>query len=157
MYRDGVPAYQTEQAMDYKDYRTKSTKSENNAEEQAQTYKAAKYRGKRFHDYVEEIMQQAMERGEFDNLPGMGKPLNLDDENQFSGEKALAYRVLKNNNYAPPEIELLKEIRHERASMEQKLERLRARGQALRRRTVPPFESEKTIAAELPGVTPIDG
>ncbi len=61
----------------------------------------------------------------------------------IAGEKAAGYRLLKNNGYAPPEIELLKEIRRERARSGQKLERLRVRGEALRRRTVPPFESEK--------------
>jgi DnaJ family protein C protein 28 len=126
--------------MDIKDYRTSPSQS---SEERPQTYKAAKYRGKRFHDYIEEIIQEASERGEFDNLAGMGKPFNLDDENPYAGEKAAGYRLLKNNGYAPPEIELLKEIRRERARMEQKLERLRKRGEALRHRAVPPFESEK--------------
>lgn len=128
--------------MDFKDYRAPSTAPEN-AGEQAQTYKTAKYRGKHFHDYIEEIVQEAMERGEFDNLPGMGKPLKLDDDNLSGGDKASAYRLLKSNDYAPPEIELLKEIRRERARLEQKKERFRARGDALRRRAVPPFESEK--------------
>jgi DnaJ homolog subfamily C member 28 len=128
--------------MDYKDHRASPTTTDN-AGEPAPTYKASKYRGKRFHDYIEEIMQEAMERGEFDNLAGTGQPLNLHDEYLDAGEKAAAYRLLKNNGYAPPEIDLLKEIRRERARMEEKLERLRARGDALRRRTVPPFESEK--------------
>jgi DnaJ family protein C protein 28 len=127
--------------MEYKDHRT-SSESPENEEERVLTYKAAKYRGKRFHDYIEEIIQEAMERGEFDNLEGMGKPLNL-DENPYEGDKAAGYRLLKNNNYAPPEIELLKEIRRERSRMEQRLERLCARGNALRKRSVPPFESEK--------------
>lgn len=128
--------------MEFKDHRT-SPEAQENTDEKARTYKAAKYRGKRFHDYIEEAIQEAIERGEFDNLAGMGKPLNLDDENSYAGEKAAGYRLLKNNGYAPPEIELLKEIRRERARMEQKLERLRARGNALRYRAVPPFESEK--------------
>ncbi len=128
--------------MDFKDYRASDAASENTGE-QAPTYKAARYRGKRFQDYIEEIIQEATERGEFDNLAGMGKPLNLDDDNPYAGEKAAGYRLLKNNGYAPPEIELLKEIRRERARAEQKLERLRVRGEALRRRTVPPFDSEK--------------
>jgi DnaJ family protein C protein 28 len=128
--------------MDFKDYRASSTTPED-AGEQAQTYKAAKYRGKGFHDYIEEIMHEAMERGDFDNLPGAGKPLHLGDEDLFAEDKAAAYRVLKNNGFAPPEIELLKEIRRERDSLDQKVERLRARGDALRQRAVPPFESEK--------------
>jgi hypothetical protein len=127
--------------MDFKDHRVSATPE--GADEPVQTYRAAKYRGKRYHDYIEEIIQRATERGEFDNLAGMGKPLNLDDESPYAGEKAAGYRLLKNNGYAPPEIELLKEIRRERARAEQKLERLRARGEGLRHRAVPPFESEK--------------
>lgn len=128
--------------MDFKDYRASAAPSGDTGE-QPSSYKAAKYRGKRFHDYIEEIIQEASERGEFDNLAGMGKPLKLDDDNPYTGEKAAGYHLLKNNGYAPPEVELLKEIRRERARAEQKLERLRARGEALRRRAVPPFESEK--------------
>ncbi len=68
--------------MDFKDYRASTAPSENSGEE-APSYKAAKYRGKRFQDYIEEIIQEAAERGEFDNLAGMGKPLNLDDDNPY--------------------------------------------------------------------------
>lgn len=64
----------------------------------------------RQHDLVGLMMAQAMERGEFDNLEGAGKPLNL-DENPFEpAELHMAHKVLKDNGYAPYWIELSKEI-----------------------------------------------
>lgn len=128
--------------MDFKDYRAASTTPGEQSEQEASP-KRSRYRGKHFYDYLEEIIQGAVERGEFDNLPGVGKPLNLDDENPYAGDKAASYHLLKQNGYAPPEIEQHKEICRERERVEQMLDSLRARGNRLRRRAVPPFESEK--------------
>lgn len=97
--------------MQYKDWRTPAeTGNEAELEEHEAPLKASRFHGKRFHDYIEEIVHEAVERGEFDNLPGTGKPLNLDDENPYAGDKSAGYRMLKQSGYAPPEIELLKEI-----------------------------------------------
>lgn len=128
--------------MDFKDYRVAPTTTGEQPEQEASP-KRSRYRGKHFYDYLDEIIQGAVERGEFDNLSGAGKPLNLDDENPYAGDKAVGYHLLKQNGYAPPEIELHKEIRRERERVEQKLDSLRARGKLLRSRKVPPFESEK--------------
>lgn len=58
---------------------------------------------------VEQQIEEAQARGDFDNLRGAGQPLRL-DKNPFAGDKALAYSLLKNNDVAPPEIERGKEI-----------------------------------------------
>ena len=63
-----------------------------------------------FEKIVEERIQQSIKKGEFDNLPGMGKPLNLDDFTNVPGELRMAYKILKNADCLPPEIELKKEI-----------------------------------------------
>ncbi len=81
-------------------------------------------------DLVEEILSEARARGDFDNLPGKGKPLRLDDDH-YAGDKALAYRILKNNDIAPPEIERGREIDAEQARAEELLETLRRRRNAL--------------------------
>jgi hypothetical protein len=60
---------------------------------------------------IEQKIQEAVNKGEFDNLPGRGKPLNLEDESRIPEDLRLAYKVLKNANCLPPEIELRKEIR----------------------------------------------
>ena len=92
--------------MDFKDWR----KAPDDTPDKPATPKIGRYRGKQYYDYIDEQIREAQGRGDFDNLPGAGKPLNL-DENPFSGDKAMAYSLLKQNGYAPPEIELAKEIR----------------------------------------------
>ncbi len=53
---------------------------------------------------------EAMERGEFDELSGRGKPLQLDDDSQVPRELRAAYRILKNAGFVPPEVQLRREI-----------------------------------------------
>ena len=59
---------------------------------------------------AEQRIREAMERGEFDNLPGLGKPLQLDDDSHIPVELRVAYRILKNAGAVPPELELRKEV-----------------------------------------------
>lgn len=51
-----------------------------------------------------------MERGEFDNLPGKGKPIDLSAYFDTPEDLRLAYSVLKNAGMTSREVELLKEI-----------------------------------------------
>ncbi len=64
-----------------------------------------------FQRLAEQRIQEAMQKGEFDNLPGKGKPLELEDLSHVPEELRLAYKVLKNAGFLPPEAELLREIR----------------------------------------------
>ena len=59
---------------------------------------------------AESHITEAMARGEFENLPGAGKPLDLDG--YFNTPEALrvGFSILKNANCAPVEVELLKEV-----------------------------------------------
>ncbi|MFQ6015272.1 MAG: DnaJ family domain-containing protein, partial [Anaerolineae bacterium] len=59
--------------------------------------------------YVERAIQEAMERGEFDNLPGRGKPLDL-RENPYAGDWELAYKIIKDAGFTLEWIELRQEI-----------------------------------------------
>jgi hypothetical protein len=59
---------------------------------------------------VEAIIKEAMERGEFDNLPGKGKPIDLTEYFETPEEVRLANSVLKNAGMTSREVELLKEI-----------------------------------------------
>jgi len=59
---------------------------------------------------VEEIIRNAMERGEFDNLAGAGKPIDLSAYFDTPEEMRLAYSVLKSADILPQEAELLKEV-----------------------------------------------
>lgn len=60
---------------------------------------------------AEERIREALQRGEFENLPGRGKPLKLEDDQHIPEDLRLAFKVLKNANCLPPELELKKEIR----------------------------------------------
>ena len=64
---------------------------------------------KGFQKIIEERIRKAQEEGEFNNLPGSGKPLCL-DEPSVPEELRMAYKILKNAECLPPEIELKKEI-----------------------------------------------
>jgi hypothetical protein len=59
---------------------------------------------------VEERIKAAQQEGAFDNLPGKGKPLNLDDDASVPEDLRLTFKVLKNANCLPPEMELRKEF-----------------------------------------------
>lgn len=59
---------------------------------------------------VEALIKEAQERGEFDNLPGKGKPIDLTSYFETPEEVRLAQSVLKSAGMTAPEVELRKEI-----------------------------------------------
>jgi hypothetical protein len=60
---------------------------------------------------AEQRILEAQRNGEFENLAGKGKPLELADYSSLPEDLRMAYHVLKNANLLPPEAELLKDIR----------------------------------------------
>ncbi len=73
-------------------------------------------------DLAEERIRTAMAQGDFDDLPGQGRPLALDDDALVPAEMRLAYRVLKNAGYIPEELELRREIADVEAILARTLE-----------------------------------
>ena len=63
-----------------------------------------------FNKIVEERIRMAQKKGQFKNLAGSGKPLALEDDSHIAEELRLAYKILKNADCLPPEVELKKEI-----------------------------------------------
>jgi hypothetical protein len=63
-----------------------------------------------FQKLAEQKILEAMERGEFDNLPNRGMPLSLAEDAWLPEDLRMAYKVLKNAGCLPPELELRKEI-----------------------------------------------
>jgi DnaJ homologue, subfamily C, member 28, conserved domain len=59
---------------------------------------------------TEEAIRKAIERGEFENLKGKGKPLNLDDYFDTPEDTRIGYSLLKNAGFVPEEVELLNQI-----------------------------------------------
>lgn len=60
---------------------------------------------------AENRIQEAIDAGALDNLPGAGEPLDLTEDPLVPTELRAAYRMLKNAGYVPPEVEQLKELR----------------------------------------------
>ena len=59
---------------------------------------------------AEQRIQEAQKEGVFDNLPGKGKPLALDDEAGIPDDLRMTFKILKNSNCLPIEMEIRKEI-----------------------------------------------
>lgn len=78
-------------------------------------------------DLMDEIIRAAMERGDFDNLPGESKPLNLEDDAHTPAHLRLAHKVLRDNGLAPEWLAESKGIDHDRDKLLAQLGRARAR------------------------------
>ena len=60
--------------------------------------------------FVEEQIKNAVAKGEFDNLPGRGQPLDLDAYFNTPEDLRLCYSLLKNGNFVSEEVQMLKDI-----------------------------------------------
>ena len=80
---------------------------------------------------VNKQIKEAMDRGEFANLPGKGKPLKLDTNPYLTPQARMVNRLLKENGFAPRWVELEKEIKQEKAQLERVLINLKARRERL--------------------------
>ena len=67
---------------------------------------------------AENRIREAMQAGEFDNLPGAGKPVDLEGYFKLPEHLRVAFSVLKSANCVPAEVELLNEI----ATLERQLD-----------------------------------
>jgi hypothetical protein len=59
---------------------------------------------------AEAKIAEAIENGEFDDLPGSGEPLALEDLSRIPSDLRLGYKIMRNAGVAPPEVELRKQI-----------------------------------------------
>lgn len=64
-----------------------------------------------FDSLAEQRILEAERRGEFADLPGAGRPLALEDDPLVPEEMRVAYRVLKNAGFVPPEVEEIRTLR----------------------------------------------
>ena len=60
---------------------------------------------------AERRILEAQAQGEFDDLPGAGRPLDLEDDALVPEEMRAAYRLLRNAGFVPPEVEPHRELR----------------------------------------------
>ncbi len=78
-------------------------------------------------DLMDEIIRAAIERGDFDNLPGQSRPLRLEDDAHTPAHLRLAHKVLRDNGLAPDWVAESKGIDHDRDKLLAQLGRARAR------------------------------
>jgi len=91
-----------------------------------------------FQKNVDEKIKEAIARGEFDNLPGKGKPLDLDAYFAAPEHLRIGYSILKGAEIIPEEMELLREIECLKRSLESsttQIEKTRLRQQLSERLT----------------------
>ena len=78
---------------------------------------------------AEKRIEEAQSRGEFDHLPGAGRPLQLEDDSHIPPELRMAYKVLHNAGCLPPELQERKDI----ATLADMLERCEDEQERVRR------------------------
>jgi hypothetical protein len=61
---------------------------------------------------AENRIRAALDEGFFDNLPGRGKPLNLDDDRDVPEDLRLSYKILKNAGCLPVEMEQIRRVQN---------------------------------------------
>ena len=71
-----------------------------------------------FERLIENKIREAIERGEFDDLPGKGKPLDLTEYFNTPADLRLGYAMLKGAGHVPVEVELRREIEALEARLE---------------------------------------
>jgi hypothetical protein len=59
---------------------------------------------------VERRLEEAAANGEFSNLPGEGRPLDLADDPLVPPELRVAYRIVRNAGFVPPELAEIAEV-----------------------------------------------
>ena len=63
-----------------------------------------------FERIVEERIRRAQQKGDFQNLDGRGSPIEFADDRHIPEDLRLAFKILKNADCLPAEVELKKEI-----------------------------------------------
>jgi hypothetical protein len=87
--------------------------------------------------FIDDQISRAIEAGEFDDLPGKGKPLDLRAYFETPEDLRMTYSILKSNNFLPEEVDMLRDINALK-------ERLEAAVDEEQKRTLSKKISEKT-------------
>ena len=93
---------------------------------------------------AENRIREAMQAGEFDNLPGAGKPVDLEGYFKLPEHLRVAFSILKSANCLPPEVELLNEI----ATLERQLDAVPEDGKRAIRRALTDRRTQLAVVLE---------
>ena len=75
---------------------------------------------------IDRLIRESMERGEFDDLPGSGQPIDLSENPYEAPELRTVHRLLRNAGFAPAWIEERKDIDSEYQRVHSNLRRAKA-------------------------------
>ncbi|MFL5812945.1 MAG: DUF1992 domain-containing protein [Bdellovibrionia bacterium] len=79
----------------------------------------------RFWRTAEQKIREAMERGEFDNLPGKGKPLKLSERNPYiARDQQIVQDMLKDSHLVPEEVNLMRRVERLQQRLEKESDKL---------------------------------
>lgn len=73
---------------------------------------------KHIYSNVEARIRDAIERGDFDDLPGKGKPLDLSEWEKTPPHLRMSYSILRNAGYSPRELHTRAEIAELKAMLQ---------------------------------------
>ena len=93
---------------------------------------------------AENRIREAMQAGEFDDLPGAGKPVDLEGYFKLPEHLRVAFSILKSANCVPAEVELLNEI----AMLERQLESAPEDGKRAIRRALTDRRTQLAVVLE---------
>src|SRR3954465_2522721 len=91
---------------------------------------------------IEKKIREAIERGEFDNLPGKGRPIDLDAYFNAPEDLRMAFSLLRSNDFVPAEVDMMKEL-------SQLKERLEKSTDETERKTLAKTIQDKRLALTL--------
>jgi DnaJ family protein C protein 28 len=95
--------------------------ADSDAEQESPAERRARMR-EDWSNLIEDLIEEGRQKGMFDDLPGQGKPLNL-NKNPFGRESELAHNLLKQNDLAPAWITNRSQIIDEMESIRQAIQR----------------------------------
>jgi hypothetical protein len=79
--------------------------------------------------FIDDLLKNAQQSPDWQNLPGQGKPLNLDEDPYTPDEMRMAYKILKENDLAPAWITEGKELDEQREKLLEQVRRVPSSGQ----------------------------
>ncbi len=80
---------------------------------------------------IDEIIQDAMRKGQFNDLPGAGEPLKLEDDSMVPPEQRMAHKMLRDNGYVPDWMAQGQALDAEREALIRDLRRARSQQQVV--------------------------
>src|SRR5687768_5069723 len=85
----------------------------------------------KWQSYIDKIIEEARERGEFDLADTKGKKLKEESSEALAGDKAMAHKILANSGHAPPFLMKKREIEEMSNKERTRLQRYALRRQRL--------------------------